>query len=230
MLLVKARLRHCSLPRLIRVIRQLLLLSLVPKLPARARNLPISSLSIIRHITLAKTVSPPLLHLTGDKTSEGLPNTLKAGGLLVTPLQVYETWSRKDFTEDLERIVGGLDRGWRDVNIDRVHSFSDFPRTIYAEDSPHVWAVFFAPSAAKSTIPILQRYLTLPFLSPAIPSPSTSLNLPIARIAAIGPTTATFLREKYTPPLGVDVVPVKPEAEALAEAIGIADMDKSLGG
>ena len=73
------------------------------------------------------------------------------------------------------------------------------------------WIVFFAPSAAEFVCPILHKFFSLPKVEPI------SASLPTARIAAIGPTTASFLSE--TLQLLVDVVPSKPSPEELSKDI-----------
>ncbi|KAK0496489.1 tetrapyrrole biosynthesis, uroporphyrinogen III synthase [Armillaria luteobubalina] len=63
------------------------------------------------------------------------------------------------------------------------------------------WIVFFAPSAAEFVLPFLKE----------------QFDLDSVKIAVIGPTTATFLRE--TLGLRVDAIPTKPSPEELMKAI-----------
>ncbi|PSR78948.1 hypothetical protein PHLCEN_2v7252 [Hermanssonia centrifuga] len=79
------------------------------------------------------------------------------------------------------------------------------------------WIVFFAPSAADFVAPILRRHFTIP----EVDSPPTA-----TRIAAIGPTTSTFLRDKLR--MRVDVLSRKPLPEALAD--GIEEFDRGNSG
>ncbi len=67
------------------------------------------------------------------------------------------------------------------------------------------WIVFFAPSAAEFVLPSLRE----------------QFDLDTVNVAAIGPTTATFLRE--TLGLRVDAIPSKPSAEELLRVIVDAD-------
>jgi uroporphyrinogen-III synthase len=61
-------------------------------------------------------------------------------------------------------------------------------------------------------MPVLRHFFTFTTHESAAIS-----DLVIARVAAIGPTTADFLREDYG--LVVHAVPVKPSADALAECL-----------
>ena len=62
-------------------------------------------------------------------------------------------------------------------------------------------------------MPILREHFRLSELDPS----SKRKKLPLAKIAAIGPTTATHLREKLS--LNVAAVAEKPGPEPLASAI-----------
>ncbi|KII83671.1 hypothetical protein PLICRDRAFT_119223 [Plicaturopsis crispa FD-325 SS-3] len=77
------------------------------------------------------------------------------------------------------------------------------------------WIVYFAPSAAEFVTPFLRDIFDLP-------SPAEALRDTV-KIAAIGPTTAQFLRDKLD--LRVDVVPPKPTPEDLSNAIASHDRD-----
>lgn len=74
------------------------------------------------------------------------------------------------------------------------------------------WIVYFAPSEAEFSTPILREHFVLPG-----PGTEEAGGKPRARIASIGPTTGDFLRDKLG--LQVDVVSPKPNAASLAEAI-----------
>ena len=75
----------------------------------------------------------------------------------------------------------------------------------------HWWIVYFAPSEAEFSTPILSEHFAL-----SGPGTTQAGDKPRARIASIGPTTGDFLRSNG---LQVDVVSPKPNAESLAEAI-----------
>lgn len=111
------------------------------------------------------------------------------------------------------------------------------PRTEETAPSPRhrvVWLVFFAPSAARAVLPSARRYFS--FHPSTSPSPQVSLgpaddrtaspseSLPV-HVAAIGPTTAEYLRaaDPSSAHIGirVDVVPEKPSAEELARMITV---------
>lgn len=70
------------------------------------------------------------------------------------------------------------------------------------------WIVYFAPSAADFVTPILKEH----FQIPNIDDKSSS-----TKVAAIGPTTSTFLRDELC--IRVDVLSPKPNPESLASAI-----------
>ncbi|KAF9508794.1 hypothetical protein BS47DRAFT_1365710 [Hydnum rufescens UP504] len=137
----------------------------------------------------------PLLYLTGDKTTGILASTLTADGLDIHPAQVYKTWTRESFNNDVNPIIEWL------------------------RDGPEVqslWIVFFAPSSSKAVLPTIRRHFDL-----ASSSESNESGRLFTRVAAIGPTTAAFLREREH--LRVDVVPAQPRPLALAESIRGAD-------
>lgn len=74
------------------------------------------------------------------------------------------------------------------------------------------WIVFFAPSAADFVTPILRQHFEIPS------SDSSSFAV---RVAAIGPTTHDFLKDKLH--MRVDVVAPKPSPDALAASIRAFD-------
>ena len=81
------------------------------------------------------------------------------------------------------------------------------------------WIVHFAPSSAKHVSPILKKYFDVP-MHDRVEGATGNRR---ARLAVIGPTTATALETELK--MRVDVVAAKPNAEALAE--GIARFDES---
>ena len=92
-----------------------------------------------------------------------------------------------------------------------------------------MWLVFFAPSAARAVLPTTRRHFRIrqssDHTSVAVTDAEqarlgdTSPEEPRmdVRIAAIGPTTATYLRTEAQ--LFVDFVPGKPDATELAHGI-----------
>ena len=83
------------------------------------------------------------------------------------------------------------------------------------------WIVHFAPSSAKHVLPVLRKHFDMPSMTTADPGGQTSDALRRAKLAAIGPTTSTYLESELH--LRVDVVATKPNPEALVE--GIASWD-----
>ena len=93
------------------------------------------------------------------------------------------------------------------------------------------WITFFAPSGADNALPFLRQHFTLP--DGGAPSPpqaqpkrkaSTGKKgapaLPTAKIAVIGPTTASHVRD--TLKLEVTAIATQPSPEALANAVKAA--------
>ncbi|OSD03820.1 tetrapyrrole biosynthesis uroporphyrinogen III synthase [Trametes coccinea BRFM310] len=158
----------------------------------------------LAHFILADLARSPtrhgktLLYLTGDKNRDTLPRILSEGGLELESLQVYATQGSSTFDADLQ---------------DRLRETAPDPAEQW-------WIVYFAPSAAKSVSPTIDKY----FDSPRTDGPSPSAKRR-ARIAAIGPTTSTFLREELD--MEVAVVAEKPTPESLSE--GIADWERNHG-
>ncbi|EEB96503.1 hypothetical protein MPER_04353, partial [Moniliophthora perniciosa FA553] len=76
------------------------------------------------------------------------------------------------------------------------------------------WIIFFAPSAAQFVLPFIQEHFELP---EETSNKSSNGSKPVARVAAIGPTTDTYLRE--TLHLRVDAMAAKPTPEDLVSAI-----------
>ncbi|KAJ7659943.1 tetrapyrrole biosynthesis, uroporphyrinogen III synthase [Mycena rosella] len=145
----------------------------------------------------------PFLYLTGDKNRDTLPDILRDGNVQLAPLQVYRTQGSSRFPEDLKL---ALESSSREGN------------------SNGWWIVFFAPSAAEFVTPFLRHHFDLGAMDP-----TASTRLP-ARIASIGPTTSTFLRDKLN--LRVDAEAVKPKPDELLRAIVASDnlepMDSSV--
>ncbi|KZT65088.1 tetrapyrrole biosynthesis, uroporphyrinogen III synthase [Daedalea quercina L-15889] len=159
-----------------------------------------------------------LLYLTGDKNRDTLPRILAEGGVRVEPLQVYETHGSDTFDADLAEAIRGVEGGEGEKGrAERVlgkvlHSTSE-----PAHSRPmNWWIVYFAPSEAEFTTPILREHFAL-----SSGGSTQASERPLARIASIGPTTGEFLRDNLG--LQVDVVSPKPNPTALAEAIAHFD-------
>ncbi|KIK71454.1 hypothetical protein GYMLUDRAFT_235777 [Collybiopsis luxurians FD-317 M1] len=135
-----------------------------------------------------------LLYLTGDKNRDTLPSIMSEGHVELESLQVYGTCGSSRFPADLGEALNGLDR------------------------DAEFWIIFFAPSAAEFVYPHLQACFRFQSATDSLSIQSGSDQLlPLARIAAIGPTTASFLHD--TLHLHVDVVAPKPNPHSLVEAI-----------
>ncbi|KAI0070877.1 tetrapyrrole biosynthesis uroporphyrinogen III synthase [Panus rudis PR-1116 ss-1] len=127
------------------------------------------------------------LYLTGDKNRDTLPSILGGGGFELLPVQVYATKGSTSFKDDFHRALDTL-----------------------PSDITQCWIVYFAPSAADFVTPILREHFSLP--SESVPPSGGNV-----RLASIGPTTTTFLRD--TLKLRVDVTAAKPNPDALVTAI-----------
>ncbi|KAJ7127091.1 tetrapyrrole biosynthesis, uroporphyrinogen III synthase [Mycena epipterygia] len=133
----------------------------------------------------------PFLYLTGDKNRDTLPDILRGANLELDPLKVYETQGSSTFPEDLKLAL--------DSSSNKDYTW---------------WIVFFAPSAAEFVTPFLRHHFDLR-------SSPTSLTRRPARIASIGPTTSTFLRDKLN--IWVDAEALKPTPDDLLQAISAYD-------
>ncbi|TDL27017.1 tetrapyrrole biosynthesis uroporphyrinogen III synthase [Rickenella mellea] len=134
------------------------------------------------------------LYLKGDKNRDDLPNILVAGGITLVSVKVYETRGSPSFATTLQTLVNAKVKGKSN------------------DHKLHWWVVLFAPSAAEFAVPILRTAFRL---SVSDGSPDSSLR--DAKIAAIGPTTASYLRNKLS--LDVAVVSAKPEPVELVKAV-----------
>jgi len=81
-----------------------------------------------------------------------------------------------------------------------------------ADDDEPWWIVFFAPSAAAHALPALRVHFSM-----APGEPWRGGRLHRARVAAIGPTTGDYLRDKVG--LFVEVVADVPTADTLTAAL-----------
>jgi len=155
-----------------------------------------------------------LFYLTGDKNRDTLPRMLEEGGVHAVPVQVYETHGSSTFGADLEEALTGkgrVEEGKAERMLEKVlHPTSSPTHSVPAR----CWVVYFAPSEAEFTTPVLRKHFTL---SSSNDSAALAGEKPAARIASIGPTTGDFLRNNLG--LRVDVVSQKPNPASLAEAI-----------
>jgi uroporphyrinogen-III synthase len=161
----------------------------------------------------AKESAKKLLYLTGDKNRDVLPNILKSGNVELESLQVYETQGSSNFANDLDEAIQTLPSG---ITLGPSAYFERIWLT--SLDPERWWIIFFAPSAAEFVTPILRNVFDLPMLDAP-----TSQVPPIVRLAAIGPTTSAFLKDRLK--MRVDVVAPKPTPVELAGAINAAEID-----
>jgi len=153
---------------------------------------------ILKDLPSPLEVGKWLLYLTGDKNRDTLPSILNEGGVKLDTLQAYETHGSSTLKADLEKALQSVPSN---------------------KGSNRWWVTYFAPSDADFATPVLRDYFSLPSSSS---SPPTTLAAPTPRIAAIGPTSASHLREQLS--LRVAVVSPKPNADALAGAISEYDV------
>lgn len=136
-----------------------------------------------------------LLYLTGDKNRDTLPRILESAGVALDPLQVYATQGSSMFPHDLSLAL----------------------ECVKEEGSSWGWIVYFAPSVAEFVTPILRNHFVLPV---AISSAEYCAQLSEryhVKVAAIGPTTESFLQQ--TLKLSVAVTARNPKADDLADAV-----------
>ncbi|KAI0270557.1 tetrapyrrole biosynthesis, uroporphyrinogen III synthase [Gloeopeniophorella convolvens] len=139
-----------------------------------------------------------LLYLTGDKNRDVLARVVREslGEDALRELRVYGTRGVRDFEGSLARALGGEEGGGEPW-----------------------WIVYFAPSAAAHVTPALRTRFALSERDAVAPLQARS-RIRRARIAAIGPTTADYLRDELG--LRVDAVPDAPNADSLVAALQAA--------
>ncbi|KZV72396.1 tetrapyrrole biosynthesis, uroporphyrinogen III synthase [Peniophora sp. CONT] len=162
--------------------------------PSDVRGSDSGSSEKLAHFILSDRPGPArLLYLTGDKNRDTLPKIIEEGSngrVSLLEEQVYETHGIA-----LDAFEGDL--------VSRMDNISGTP-----------WIVFFAPSSSKHVLPMLMKHFALARNNvTAVSAPSS----PIAWVAAIGPTTADFLRDECG--LLVHAVPPKPTADLLAQCL-----------
>lgn len=133
----------------------------------------------------------PLLYLTGDKRSPALPEALSSARPPI-PFVEQEVYATAPSPTVATEISTLLD----------------------SLDEPPRWVILFSPSGAKAVLPVLKERGLL-----AVAGASSGARK--VRIAAIGPTTETWLKDNHG--LVPDAVAAKPEPSALVEAIVAAD-------
>jgi uroporphyrinogen-III synthase len=180
---------------------------------------------LARYIVQNATREERLLYLTGDKNKETL-SRIVTGGLgegVLRELRVYATHGVRDFESTLRRALQGESGTflflflylllvpsrageliWRPQIISQTISLED-------DDEPW-WIVLFAPSAAGHVTPALRKHFSMT-AGKSLPPSGRESGLRRARLAAIGPTTAKYVREDLG--LKVDVVADAPTAESL---------------
>ncbi|KAK0442098.1 tetrapyrrole biosynthesis, uroporphyrinogen III synthase [Armillaria borealis] len=152
--------------------------------------------------------SMPNADIRGESsgTAEQLANFILAEQPRPTKL-LYLTGDKNRDT--LPNILGGAGVVLHPLKVYETQGSSTFPQHLkgIVPLRPTVpwWIVFFAPSAAEFVLPFLKE----------------QFDLDSVKIAAIGPTTATFLRETLR--IRVDAIPTKPSAEELLRVIVDAD-------
>lgn len=157
-----------------------------------------------------------LLYLTGDKNRDTVPKILssdeeKSRGVQLDAIQVYETHGASDFEPNLNSLLHQSITG----------SFSQLllisAKTFLLDNW---WIIFFAPSSAAFTYPILQKYFRFKKSQPPFTENLDSvpeLQKPVVNVGAIGRVTSSYLEEELK--LYVDAVAAKPTPEALLAAI-----------
>ncbi|KAG2133808.1 tetrapyrrole biosynthesis, uroporphyrinogen III synthase [Suillus bovinus] len=136
--------------------------------------------------------SRKLLYLTGDKNRDTLPKILESAGVALDPLQVYATQGSSMFPHDLSLALAPEGLSWG-------------------------WIVYFAPSVADFVTPILRDHFALPASNSSTEDCAQLSEHHHVKVAAIGPTTESFLRQ--TLKLSVAVTARNPKPDDLANEV-----------
>jgi uroporphyrinogen-III synthase len=158
-----------------------------------------------------------LLYLTGDKNRDTLPQLLNDGGISLQSLQVYETRGASSFEDSLASALSSSSEG---TIMFSVYN-NDFDQPFSDED--YWWIVYFAPSAAAYVTPILRKHFLIQELQSKTTIPTLS-DLRRTKVAAIGPTTDSFLRDDLH--LHVHAVAPKPVPDEIVSVIKSNDTEK----
>ncbi|PBK80575.1 tetrapyrrole biosynthesis, uroporphyrinogen III synthase [Armillaria gallica] len=153
--------------------------------------------------------SMPNADIRGESsgTAEQLANFILAEPPRPPTKLLYLTGDKNRDT--LPNILGGAGVSLHSLKVYETQGSSTFSlqlkEIVPVRPTVPWWIVFFAPSAAEFVLPFLRE----------------QFDLDTVKVAVIGPTTATFLREILG--LRVDAIPTKPSAEELLRAIIDAD-------
>lgn len=137
--------------------------------------------------------SRKLLYLTGDKNRDTLPRILESASVALDTLQVYATQGSSMFPHDLS------------LALERIKE----------EGLSWGWIVYFAPSVAEFVTPILRNHFVLPAVNSSTQDQLSEHHH--VKVAAIGPTTESFLQQ--TLKLPVAVTARNPKVDDLADAV-----------
>ncbi|KAG1849484.1 tetrapyrrole biosynthesis, uroporphyrinogen III synthase [Suillus subluteus] len=147
--------------------------------------------------------SRKLLYLTGDKNRDTLPRILESAGVALDPLQVYATQGSSMFPHDLSLALERVKGNTFEIYIEEGSSWG--------------WIVYFAPSVAEFVTPILRNHFALPVVNSSTEDCTQLSEYHHVKVAAIGPTTESFLQQ--TLKLSVAVTARNPKADDLADAV-----------
>lgn len=177
-----------------------------------------------------------LLFLVGDKTRDVLPSLLSADAHVeLDSVQVYTAKPSPNFPNALKTVVLAQPKGALCFVCCLLFSYVlvlnlCLDCLVIVKSVKDWWIAIFAPSGADYALPYLREHFTLLPSSSSSSSSSAAKDKekdkkrfkknkgpPVARLAAIGPTTAAHLREVLK--LDVAAEARKPNPEALVEAI-----------
>lgn len=148
-----------------------------------------------------------LLYLVGDKTSPGLARTLAkiAPDIRLDYIRVYETCQEPNLGSYISLLARNLPDSNRNLNPSSENLEQRRPEIQQSSPKPSCpdWIAFFSPSGGKYVLPFLKEFGWI--------GPDR------AKIACIGPTTASWVNET----LGVepDAVAAAPTPAGLQDAI-----------
>ena len=166
-----------------------------------------------------------LLFLVGEVHRDAIPKTLRAAGLSVDVLVVYDTQVVESFGADLARALGQRQRRRGDGDGDMIEEevsmqkLEEQKNAVVAAATTPRWVVVFSPTGAETAMEVLGYKRHGPRSNSsssstgtaAIPAASTDLSaLPTTRrtyITTIGPTTASHLRGLGVEPDAVAAAP-----------------------
>ncbi|KAF7327870.1 Uroporphyrinogen-III synthase [Mycena kentingensis (nom. inval.)] len=138
----------------------------------------------------------------GEQLAKFIVSDLPA---FVAPLHYLTGDKNRDTLPDILHAAGLKTAPLQVYETRGSSTFTEDLKRALALPNPQWWIVFFAPSAAEFVSPFLREHFLLDGSEDA------------AKVAAIGPTTANFLRDQLR--LTVDAVAQKPTPEHLLRAI-----------